>query len=94
MLSPPERDTWFLQDNPDFIRGYQTLFPDYQINQELSHFFMYKRYFEDLMEYFAEINSNMPEEHRIKNLKKLEDDCFEGWLRPSIRRYDPYINKR
>ena len=89
LLAPPERDTWFFQHETEFIRGYRSIFPKYQANEELSHFFTYKRYFEDLVEYFAEILGDGAEVHRQKNLNGLESDCLEGWLRPSIRRFDP-----
>jgi hypothetical protein len=88
LLSPPERDTWFFQNKPEFIEGYRSVFPEYQVNQELSHYFTYKRYFEDLIEYFAEIRGNYTDEHRRKNLNGLRDDCLEGWLRPIVRKFD------
>lgn len=90
LLSPPERDIWFTQHNTDFLEGYHSVIPDYNVNIELAHFFTYKRYFEDIMEYFTEIFGNYSVEHRQENLDKLKQDCFEGWLRPSIRAFDPY----
>lgn len=89
MLSPPERDTWFFQHDQEFMRGYRSIFPEYQVDEELSHYSTYKRYFEDLVEYFTEILGAGTEEHKLKNLKGLEQDCFEGWLRPAIRQFDP-----
>ena len=88
LLSCPERDTWFFQNEPEFIKGYQSIFPNYKVNQKLSHYFTYKRYFEDLIEYFAEITGDHSLEHRKKNLDGLKNDCFEGWLRPAIRKFD------
>jgi len=87
LLSAPERDTWFFQDNLKFIKGYQGVFSNYSPNPKLNHFFTYKRYFEDLMEYFTEILGSGSETYRLKNLKALEHDCFEGWLRPAIRQF-------
>jgi len=92
LLSPQERDIWFFADHPDFLKGYQSIFPNYQINQELYHYFAYKRYFQDLVEYFAEISGRGTKEHRQKNLQGLEHNCFEGWLRPAIRRFDPFAH--
>jgi|GEM_PF-999764 hypothetical protein len=90
LLAPPERDTWFFQHESEFIRGYQSINSNYQIDHRLSHFFTYNRYFEDLVEYFAEILGTGTEVYRKKNLAGLEEDCLEGWLRPSIRQFDPY----
>lgn len=89
LLAPPERDTWFFVHEPEFIRGYRSHYPEYHADPALCRYFTYKRYFEDLVEYFTEIRGDGTEEHRRKNLTGLQNDCFEGWLRPAIRRFDP-----
>ncbi len=84
-LAPPERDLWFLDSKDDFMSGYRSVFPDFKIDDQLKLYFMYLRYFNDLVEYFEEIYPQHAESHRKKNLQALKHDCFEGWLRPAIR---------
>lgn len=89
LLAPAERDIWFLIDDSSFMSGYREVYSKYKVNEDLRRYFIYKRYFEDLTEYFEEITGGHSEEHRKKNLQGLRDDCFEGWLRPAIRDFDP-----
>jgi len=85
-LSPPERDVCFLDDDEKFMRGYRKVFPDFEVNEELKLYFMYLRYFDDIVEYFDEIFPIHEYKNRIKNFNELRHDCFEGWLRPAIRK--------
>lgn len=83
-LAPAERDTWFLEDRPDFLQGYRTVFPSYQVNQRLRQFFIYLRYLNDVAEYLVEVNTHHSDDHRQKNLDALAV-FFEGWLAPTVR---------
>lgn len=84
LLAPPERDTWFLVDDPAFMAGYRERWPDYVPDDLAYRFYLYNRYFEDLLGYVKEIMVDGSDEHRAKNLRELHETCVD-WLRPLIR---------
>jgi len=88
MLAPPERDTWFLQDKAAFINGYKSFFPNYQRNQIAVNYFIYSRYFNDLVEYWVEIVNNSDQVHKRKNLSQMTKELFDenGWLFPQVKK--------
>ena len=88
VLAPPERDLWFLHDNPDFIEGYQEIYPEYQPLELARQFYVYSRYFADMVEYFDEILGDYSEAHMQNNFNALKQSCFDKWLRPIIRSFD------
>jgi spectinomycin phosphotransferase len=89
MLGPAERDIWFhLNDEPpaqDFLRMYRQTFPDYTPNPLFQRFYLFRRFYEDLVGYLIEIADNPSLEHQHRNLVDLERTCFE-WLWPLMRR--------
>lgn len=87
MLTPPERDTWFLEEKPRFIDGYKSIFPRYQRNQIASKYFVYSRYFNDLVEYWEEIINSTDKVHQQKNLSQMTKELFNesGWLYPQVK---------
>jgi spectinomycin phosphotransferase len=87
LLAPPERDTWFLVQEPAFLAGYRRLIPDYAPKPLAYRFYVYNRYFEDLLGYVLEILGDESDEHRAWNLAELHNTCV-GWLRPLIRAFD------
>ena len=87
LLAPPERDTWFLADEPEFLAGYRGVFGDYTPDRLSYRFYLLNRYFEDLLGYVREILSAGSSEHRAWNLDELHKTCVD-WLRPLIRAAD------
>ncbi|MBL8162645.1 MAG: aminoglycoside phosphotransferase family protein [Anaerolineae bacterium] len=90
LLAPAERDVWFLHEDADFLRGYREIYPTYQPNSDVRRYYLYTRYFADIMEFLDEIISTHPADHRQHNLDGLKHDCFGAWLRPLIRAVDPF----
>ncbi len=84
LLAPPERDTWFLLDEPAFLKGYLSVFGEYKPNLLTYRFYLLNRYFEDLFGYVEEILGHGSPEHRAWNLDELHKTCRD-WLRPLIR---------
>lgn len=87
-LAPAERDTWFLAFDTTFMMGYRQQVPEYTMDTLAFSFYLYNRYFEDLLGYVLEILSDTPLEHREKNLADLYATCVD-WLRPQLRALDP-----
>lgn len=88
LLAPPERDIWFLDHSEPFMAGYRAAVPAYQPNPLARRFMVYQRYFDDIVEYCAEILGDYPTSHRLKNLHLLEHNCFKGWCRAAVRALD------
>lgn len=84
-LAPAERDTWFMQDNPEFLEGYLQYFPKHQVSALFYSYYVLNRYWDDLFGYLENILSDKPDTIRRENLKDLEKNCL-GWLRPLVRK--------
>lgn len=89
LLAPAERDLWFMIDKPDFVDGYTKEIPEYKPNQMALDYYLLSRYFNDMVEYWAEISGEFTEEHRRSNLKQLDKELFseDGWLHPMVEEY-------
>lgn len=85
LLAPAERDTWFMKDNKEFMDGYSSIYKNYQMNPLAYKFYLYNRYFEDLVGFIGEIMSDKSDIHKELNLNGLKKDCFDEWLRPLIK---------
>lgn len=86
LLAPAERDTWFLAESDEFMSVYKAFYPQYEMNLLAYKFYLYNRYFEDMLGFIDEVLSDKSDEHREKNLNDLKKDCFDKWLRPLIRK--------
>ncbi len=89
LLAPAERDLWFMIDKQDFVDGYTREIPEYNPNQVALDYYLLSRYFNDMVEYWAEILGDFDEEHRKSNLKQLNKELFseDGWLHPMIEEF-------
>ncbi|MBZ0297468.1 MAG: aminoglycoside phosphotransferase family protein [Anaerolineae bacterium] len=86
LLAPPERDTWFHLESPDFLPLYRQHFPDYQPDWDAYAFYLYLRYFDDLEGFLDLIlQPGSSDAHKADALKGLHKDC-NGWLKPLIAR--------
>ena len=61
---------------------------NYKINELAYKFYLYNRFFEDLLGFIEEITSDKSNDHKETNLNNLKKDCFDEWLRPLIRALD------
>ncbi len=84
LLSPPERDMWV--PSHKFFAGYRKIIPDFSPNHTSLAFYTLMYYFRSIAHIFAEVISTKPEEHRIKNLQKMEDYLGNGWITPHLKK--------
>lgn len=89
LLAPAERDLWFMIDKQDFMDGYTREIPEYKPNQVALDYYLLSRYFNDMVEYWAEILGDFNEEHKKSNLRQLNKELFseDGWLHPMIEEF-------
>ncbi len=87
LLAPPERDTWFATDDPDFLRGYRTVRGSYQPNELATAYYVHGRYFEDLMGMLAAVvEHDDPAGVRSSAVARLNGAWLSG-LRQRIARF-------
>ncbi|MCB9813178.1 MAG: phosphotransferase [Pseudomonadales bacterium] len=89
LFAPAERDLWFLLDKKDFMQGYQSVRKDYKVNELSAQYYLFSRYFNDLIEYWAEIFGEFSESHKKSNFEQMKKELFEdeGWLYPLIKQF-------
>ncbi len=89
LLAPAERDLWFMIDKQDFVNGYTREIPEYNPNQVALDYYLLNRYFNDMVEYWAETLGDFDEEHRRSNFEQLNKELFSkyGWLYPMIEEF-------
>lgn len=89
LLAPAERDTWFhLVDEAEaasFLDRYRQTFPGYRPDPPLYRFYLFVRFFKDLLGYLVNIAESRSLEEQRWNLAELEQTCFQ-WLWPPMRR--------
>lgn len=87
LLAPAERDMWFLQDKIEYLEGYVSVRSNYQINKNAATYYLFSRYFNDLVEYWTEILGEKEESHKETNFQQLKKELFEdgGWLYSLIK---------
>jgi spectinomycin phosphotransferase len=92
MLGPPERDTWFYMSNPtseaEFCRRYRQVFPEYRTDPARYRYYLFRRFFEDLLGYVANIVESSSVEQQAWNFAELEQTCYR-WLWPAMRNPHP-----
>jgi hypothetical protein len=100
MLAPAERDPWFFLDaaGPStaaflgcdpagvatVLPRYQRAFPAYQPDPLRYHYYLFTRFFDDLVGYPVRILEDPEVEQQRFHLGELEQTCF-GWLWPPRR---------
>lgn len=87
LLAPVERDLWFLKTNQNFMSGYQFIFPEFSFNEQLTNYYILSRYFNDLIEYWADITGPFDSSHRLSNFEQMRKELFKksGWLYPVVK---------
>jgi hypothetical protein len=87
LLGPAERDTWFhlhAAQAPAFLAVYRQTFPAYQPDPQLYRFYLFRRFFEDLVGYLMVLAADPPPPQQARYLADLYETCFE-WLWPLMR---------
>ena len=75
LLAPLERDLWFFYQDKKVINLYAKEFPGFHIDRDLILYYIYNRFFDDLLGFLEQLESeNVNKEDLIKNIKK---DCFD-----------------
>lgn len=101
LLAPAERDAWFFLHEAGlstaaflghdaaevmaFLPLYQQVFPAYRPDPLRYRFYLFMRFFQDLLDYLVNIVDSPSVEQQQFNLGELEQTCF-GWLWPAMRR--------
>lgn len=88
LLAPPERDLWFLEDEPDFLAGYRQIYPRFRMNPVARDFSILHYYFNSLVHYLREIILPHDEAHRRHNIESLANylDPQTSWITPSLEK--------
>lgn len=82
MFAPRERDTWFDLYTEGFLPLYQEFVPGYEFDRTACRFYLYRRYFEDMVGFVEKVLSpDSSDEQKAHNLSELYKTC-DGWLRP------------
>lgn len=75
LLAPLERDLWFFYEDESVVRLYEEEFPGFDIDKELLLYYIYKRFYDDLLGFFDLLGKeNIKREDVIEEIKK---DCFD-----------------
>jgi spectinomycin phosphotransferase len=89
LLAPAERDTWFFLNDEEqatsFLHLYREAFPHYRPDPLMYRFYLFIRFFEDLLGYLVNIVESCSLEEQRWNLAELEQTCFQ-WLWPPMHR--------
>ncbi len=74
LLAPLERDLWFFFDNQEVIDLYRKEFPNFKMDKDLILFYIYNRFFDDLLGFFELLDQQKEYERVVESIKK---DCFD-----------------
>jgi len=85
LLSSPERDTWFFNEDHKYFIGYRKIFPKYRINKTFREYNILRRYFCGMNEYFDELFSNKSVSHKKNMYDDLNENLFNGWMVPYLK---------
>lgn len=84
ILAPPERDTWFADDDVAFWRGYRARRPGHRSSETASAYYVYNRYFEEILGNLRAIAASRPG-FADEAAAMLENDWMAGLLRRAQR---------
>ena len=74
LLAPLERDLWFFFDNQEVIELYRKEFPNFHMDRDIILYYVYNRFFDDLLGFFELLEQQKDYENVIESIKK---DCFD-----------------
>lgn len=74
LLAPLERDLWFFFENEEVASLYEKEFPSFVINKDIIMYYIYNRFFDDMLGFFELLDQGKDRREVIKDIKK---DCFD-----------------
>lgn len=74
LLAPIERDLWFFFENTEVVDLYEKKFPGFIMNKDIIMYYIYNRFFDDMLGFFELLDEGQDREEVIKDIKK---DCFD-----------------
>lgn len=84
-VSPPERDHWIMDHFPEYLEGYKSVDPGFEIDPDLRAYYILKYFFRSLNFYFDEIYADRMSAHEKQDwIRDLEDNLISGWMRPKL----------
>lgn len=91
LLAPAERDAWFYLNTSAaaavFLHAYQRVIPGYQPDPHVHHYYLLRRFFEDLTDYLRLVAEHPDPDRQRWAVDEARAVCF-GWLWPAVRRLD------
>lgn len=88
VLAPIERDAWFFTCEPEaeaaFSAAYRRAFPGWVVDPLRRRFYLFFRFFQDVLGYIDIILDESSPERQAWSLSELHKTCFE-WLWPAMR---------
>jgi hypothetical protein len=79
--APLERDLWFFIYKDEIVQLYKKNFEDFDINWDFVKFYVYNRFFDDLLGCFEMLDKGVDEKEVIK---EIEQDCI-NWTYAFIK---------
>jgi len=76
ILGPLERDLWFYINNEKVVELYKSSFKGFKVDQELINYYIYNRFFDDLLGFFEELDKDTNGDKRREILGDIEKDCI------------------
>jgi len=74
LLAPPERDTWFANNDAAFWQGYRSMRPGYVENELATAYYLHHRYFEELVLFAKDVLSELDYDRRASALELLNGE--------------------
>jgi fructosamine-3-kinase len=86
ILAPLERDVWFFADNEEVIKIYSENFNNFEVNIDVVKYYVYYRFFDDLVGFLELLEENPKDKEIEKIIKDIEKDCI-NWTYRLIENY-------
>lgn len=83
LLAPIERDLWFFYENERIAGLYKEEFPGFNIDKDLLLYYIYKRFFDDLLGFFELLEKEDINKEDV--IKEIQKDCFD-WTYKMIKK--------
>jgi spectinomycin phosphotransferase len=88
VLAPAERDAWFFTCDAAaetaFVAAYQCAFPGWRPDPLFRRYYLYWRFFQDILGYIEIILDDPSPDRQAWSLAELDKTCW-GWLWPPMR---------
>jgi len=75
LLAPLERDIWFFYEDESIVNLYKETFLNFYIDKDLFLYYIYKRFFEDLLGFLELLYKEDTNKEEI--IEEIKKDCFD-----------------